>query len=350
MINRSNYEVWFIDYADGQLSPEQVAELLLFLEENPDLKNEFTLFEQVELPADAVEFPFKKSLKKTKPSKEVFDEMAVRFLENEILPSESEQYQQWINDFGDLKAEHSLFALTKLHADANVVFRNKNRLKKKTGSVVLMPWIRYVAAACVVTMVLFFANRNKPVNQQQAENKTNSSPVQHNTPPIKVDVIPDTKSTIALSSKKNNVETVRILEHSKQKSEAKESWKYPSVEIALITAKSGVLTPSVKSEPVPVANIENSYAMVMKNTDLQTERKQDIIKDIALQKLNSITEDIAGLPVEKGKLKTLAVFGKIVNRLTFKRVNIETTYSDDGRLMAYSVTAGNFNFEHEVVK
>jgi len=101
---------------------------------------------------------------------------------------------------------------------------------------------------------------------------------------------------------------------------------------------------------VPVANIENSYAMVMKNTDLQTERKQDIIKDIALQKLNSITEDIAGLPVEKGKLKTLAVFGKIVNRLTFKRVNIETTYSDDGRLMAYSVTAGNFNFEHEVVK
>ena len=68
MINRSNYEVWFIDYADGQLSPEQVAELLLFLEENPDLKNEFTLFEQVELPVDTVEFPFKKSLKKKNPS------------------------------------------------------------------------------------------------------------------------------------------------------------------------------------------------------------------------------------------------------------------------------------------
>jgi len=66
MINRSNYEVWFIDYADGQLSPDQVAEMLLFLEENPDLKNEFSLFEQVTLPVDTVEFAFKKSLKKNK--------------------------------------------------------------------------------------------------------------------------------------------------------------------------------------------------------------------------------------------------------------------------------------------
>ena len=96
--------------------------------------------------------------------------------------------------------------------------------------------------------------------------------------------------------------------------------------------------------------MENSYTLVMRNTDIQSEKKQDIIKDIALQKFNSFTEDIAGLPVEKGKLKTLAVFGKIVNRLTFRRVNIETTYSDDGKLMAYSVSAGNFNFEHEVVK
>ena len=68
MINRSNYEVWFIDYADGKLSHEHVAELLLFLEENPDLKNEFGFFEPVELPVDKVEFPFKENLKKTKPS------------------------------------------------------------------------------------------------------------------------------------------------------------------------------------------------------------------------------------------------------------------------------------------
>ncbi|HOZ83444.1 MAG TPA: hypothetical protein PLU85_10950 [Bacteroidia bacterium] len=350
MINRSNYEVWFIDYADGQLSPDQVAEMLLFLEENPDLKNEFSLFEQVTLPVDTVEFAFKKSLKKTKPSKEVFDEMAVRFLENEISPAELEQYQQWINDFADLKAEHSLFAQIKLHADESVVFRGKNKLKKKVGNVVLLPWLRYAAAACVVAMVLFFANRNTPDNHQQAEHKSVSNPVQHNKPTIKVDVKPDAKNTIALSSNKNSTEPVGIIKHHNQKLEIKESWKNPSIEIALIKTKEATLTSSVNPEIVPAANMENSYTLVMRNTDIQSEKKQDIIKDIALQKFNSFTEDIAGLPVEKGKLKTLAVFGKIVNRLTFRRVNIETTYSDDGKLMAYSVSAGNFNFEHEVVK
>ncbi|HRB54712.1 MAG TPA: hypothetical protein PLD87_13635, partial [Bacteroidia bacterium] len=140
------------------------------------------------------------------------------------------------------------------------------------------------------------------------------------------------------------------IKHHNQKLEIKESWKNPSIEIALIKTKEATLTSSVNPEIVPAANMENSYTLVMRNTDIQSEKKQDIIKDIALQKFNSFTEDIAGLPVEKGKLKTLAVFGKIVNRLTFRRVNIETTYSDDGKLMAYSVSAGNFNFEHEVVK
>jgi hypothetical protein len=39
-ISRNNYEVWFIDYLDGQLDCGQVDQLLDFLNENPDLRNE----------------------------------------------------------------------------------------------------------------------------------------------------------------------------------------------------------------------------------------------------------------------------------------------------------------------
>jgi hypothetical protein len=49
---------------DGNLSPTQVAELLLFLEENPDIKEEFDSIDLVELPADEkLPSDFKNNLK-----------------------------------------------------------------------------------------------------------------------------------------------------------------------------------------------------------------------------------------------------------------------------------------------
>jgi hypothetical protein len=39
-INRSNYEIWLIDWLDRNLSDLQVEQLQLFLIENPDLKEE----------------------------------------------------------------------------------------------------------------------------------------------------------------------------------------------------------------------------------------------------------------------------------------------------------------------
>lgn len=353
MINRSNYEVWFIDYADGKLSHEHVAELLLFLEENPDLKNEFSFFEPVELPVDTVEFPFKENLKKTKPSKAEFDNIAVRFLENDLSPEEKIKYELWIKDFADLKVAHNLFAQTKLHADKNVIFQNKSKLKQKAGRVVFMPWMPYVAAAaCVVAFMIFYANRNEPVKQQQAEHKTNNEPAHERiSPPIKVEETKtDIKNTIALASNKNNTETAGFVKHRHQKSNSKVRRENSSITIALIEPKVSILETTVNPEPLQMTHIENSYALVMKNTESQPDNIQGVIKEVALKKLNALADNVVGMPVENSKQKTLAIFGKIVNRITFRRVNIETIYSDDGRLMAYAVSAGHFNFEHEVVK
>ncbi len=48
-INRNNYEAYFLDYRENNLTPGQVAELLVFLEQNPDLKEEFESFESFSL-------------------------------------------------------------------------------------------------------------------------------------------------------------------------------------------------------------------------------------------------------------------------------------------------------------
>ncbi len=48
-LDRTTYELFIIDYLEGQLDAIQVSELLLFLEQNPDLKAEIEGIEHVSL-------------------------------------------------------------------------------------------------------------------------------------------------------------------------------------------------------------------------------------------------------------------------------------------------------------
>jgi hypothetical protein len=55
-INRNNYETYLIDYLDGTLHPNEVAEVLLFLEQHADIKQEFEAMGGVVLPAIETSF------------------------------------------------------------------------------------------------------------------------------------------------------------------------------------------------------------------------------------------------------------------------------------------------------
>ena len=49
-ITRDNYESFFIDYIEGNLPENMIDQFLDFLNQNPDLKEELHLFEEVNLP------------------------------------------------------------------------------------------------------------------------------------------------------------------------------------------------------------------------------------------------------------------------------------------------------------
>ena len=48
-INLNNYEAYFLDYHEGSLSPALVKELMEFISQHPELKEEFETFEPVAL-------------------------------------------------------------------------------------------------------------------------------------------------------------------------------------------------------------------------------------------------------------------------------------------------------------
>ena len=129
-INKNNYEAFFLDYHEGNLSPQQVADLLLFVEQHPELKEEFECFENVTLDdLSNVSFEGKSSLKKeiTLDNRE---EYFIRNVENTLTSAEKNLLDTFIKQHPQFLTELELFKKTKVFADASVVFENKEALKK----------------------------------------------------------------------------------------------------------------------------------------------------------------------------------------------------------------------------
>ncbi len=133
-INKNNYEAFFLDYHEGNLTPQQVVDLLFFVEMNPELKEEFEGFENFTIEDfPSVEFEYKSSLKKeiTLDNREVY---FIKSVENTLNTSEKSLLDIFLKQNPQFMVEYELFQKTKLAADKSVVFENKNSLKKSFSS------------------------------------------------------------------------------------------------------------------------------------------------------------------------------------------------------------------------
>jgi hypothetical protein len=129
-ININNYEAYFLDYHEGNLSPQQVADLFLFLSQHPELKKEFEDFEHIVLEDfSAPVFENKDRLKKN-ITVENREEYFIRAVEGTLDPTELVLLTAFLNTHPEFVTEFNLFQKTKLQADASVVFENKPLLKQ----------------------------------------------------------------------------------------------------------------------------------------------------------------------------------------------------------------------------
>jgi hypothetical protein len=137
-INRDNYEAYFLDYHEGQLSPEMVEEVLIFVDQNPDLRNVFEEFEAVTLVADQdIVFEKKSSLKKnqifaTSQVNELnYEDYLVGEAEGLLNPEQLASIEEFISINPQFEKDRRLYALTHLSADDEIVFEAKETLKHK---------------------------------------------------------------------------------------------------------------------------------------------------------------------------------------------------------------------------
>jgi hypothetical protein len=155
-IDRSNYEIWLIDWLDGNLNDSQIKQLELFLKENPDLKDEFEELTTFRLNSPKTLFQHKNQLKKTSRdlSESQLDYLSVAYLENDLSPEDKTELLESIEHDKEKKSSFDLIQKIKLYP-GNLSYIHKNKLFKRTFTQTAIRWsLIGLSAAAVITLAV----------------------------------------------------------------------------------------------------------------------------------------------------------------------------------------------------
>ena len=165
-INRNNYETFLIDYLDGALDAVLEVELLLFLEDNPDIREEFEGIENVSLESQNIRFGEKSFLKKTEIKtitgigENNFEDYFIAFYENDLSRNELDNLQNFLTSNPQLQAEFDLHKKLQLQKDESAVYLHKENLKRKTA--IGIWWISGTGVAAAIALLFALFNLMKP--------------------------------------------------------------------------------------------------------------------------------------------------------------------------------------------
>lgn len=154
MITRENYELFYMDYLEGDLDSTLVQELEGFLEKNPDLTVEEGFLEPLEM--ETLVYPKKSDLKfESIPefNKMSDEERIIAYHEGILSLDQRKTVEQDIENSKALRVSFNAYAKVYLIKN-NTIYTNKSKLKKK-NTLILWPLITAAAASFAL---LFFLN------------------------------------------------------------------------------------------------------------------------------------------------------------------------------------------------
>lgn len=206
-INQHNYEAFFIQYLDKELSATEQLAVESFILDHPSLAEEMEMLQQLRLvPDEELIYHGKEMLLKDASSitENNYVEYFLSYTDNELSPVEEKQLHAFIALHPHKQKELDLLLLTRMQPEESVAFASKEsfyRYEKEEKIFRLSPWKITIAAALLIsfgagTFMLFNYNSTSghlPVatitKTMQKENKTKEN--QKNSLPLNESVEKD---------------------------------------------------------------------------------------------------------------------------------------------------------------
>ena len=163
-IDRSNYEIWLIDWLDGNLNEIQIEQLQLFLCKNPDLKDEFDELATFRLHPSVKSFPGKvhmiKSISDLTTSQVEY--LSVAYLENDLTPEQQAELKESIATIPEKMLSFELIQKSKLIPPV-IPYKHKSRLFRRTiaQKAIRISLIGLSAAAIILLAVVTYFSKPK---------------------------------------------------------------------------------------------------------------------------------------------------------------------------------------------
>lgn len=164
-IDLHNYEAWFLDYSEGNLSESQIVQLNSFLRTYPELKAELEEFEAITLEEETFgNDTLKASLirEETTGLTDV-EYLMVSQIEGTITTEEKERLSTLISTNPKLGNELALFHKTKLPQNEGIIFEGKSSLIQKEKRVIA--WWMYTSASAAAILAIVLLNIYTPTEE-----------------------------------------------------------------------------------------------------------------------------------------------------------------------------------------
>lgn len=162
-ITLDNYTEYFAQQADNELNADGAAALELFLQRQPQLREELALFEATRLPAETVAYDDKISLYKNTGAGIIngrnYTEFFALYADNELDAAGKTAVEAFAAAEPGMRNELNLFLQARLQPDMQVQYPDKAGLyrQEETRRRVIPLWQRFAAAAAVLAFVAWLA-------------------------------------------------------------------------------------------------------------------------------------------------------------------------------------------------
>mgnify|MGYP006896933878 CR=1 FL=1 len=331
-ITRHNYEAFFIDYIEGNLTSSKKNEFISFLDSNPDIKEELQSWEQVRMIPDTnIQFAEKSTLKKTHsifPGESPFEELCIAKTEGDLTESEAALFDQYIKEEPEKAKIYNHYTQIKLTPDESIVFSEKENLKAKKSKLVKLNYQHILALAASIALIvgLFLStSTDSSINNDKYAN------LEYFKKDIPIFVsIKKTKNKIQLSSK--NIKHINSPNNNLlpiAKIEIKNNFTSSNNSISKIK-------PIYFSELKTVS--ENDYTTKMY-------AKADIKMRFAERRTNINSMNHSGTKEQPNRfLLDLADLGfKSISKLTGKEIELKRSYNENGELKRLAFKTESFS-------
>ncbi len=300
-IDRDNYEVYFIDYLDGNLNPEQMKTFVEFLQNNPDLERELTGIDTVVLQKESYTFQRKETLYRDKfDEASAFEETAVARMEGDLTDEEAAGFDHYLSARPSRLKDFNRYRQTRLIADENLLYPHKKRLYRQTAGRTILLWSSRLAAV-LLAAALFYKVINFQVTEPVIfENSTTVTevprPVQ---PPLSTStttapaetsrIVPDQITGLTQPSGDTGSQTKTYTTFEKNRGDSKDQREPIHKQREIVLPERMVSLPA----NIPTAALNNSLAAVaLRQVDITESTDNEwLLTDFVLEKtgLNNLS-------------------------------------------------------------